>query len=60
MNWTVNREQIRRYQAKYDASFQTALQTGAVNWPPVLAILTDLVLWVAIGSAVVAMATKLR
>jgi hypothetical protein len=60
MNWTANREPSRRYQSKLDASFQASLQAGAINWPPLLALLTDLLLWVAIGSVIISMASRVH
>jgi hypothetical protein len=58
MSRTFNRSPGSRYNSKLDASFQLALQNGEINWPPVLAILTDLVLWAAIGTVMVSLSGK--
>ncbi len=58
MSRTFNRSPRSRYNSKLDASFQLALKNGDINWPPVLAILTDLALWVAIGMVLVSLFGK--
>lgn len=53
MNGTFSRNPRSRYNSKLDASFQLAMQNGEINWPPILALLMDLVLWVAIGTTMI-------
>jgi hypothetical protein len=58
MSRTFNRSPGSRYNSKLDASFQLAVQNGDINWPPVLAILTDVILWAAIGTIMLSLARK--